>query len=80
MANKKSEMSIDDLFEKFGGPAAMGRALGVPPSTASEMRRRRSIPVRYWPALIEKAPEHKIAGIDAETLMRIHVHDRALAG
>lgn len=44
--------SVDDIFEYFGGPAKVARHLGVGPSTASEMRRRQSIPVEHWDMLL----------------------------
>lgn len=43
---------IRKLFEDFGGTTAMARAMGVKQSAASEMKRRKSIPVRYWANLI----------------------------
>lgn len=47
--------NVDDIFEAFGGNAAVARVLKVGPSTASEMKRRESIPVEYWPALVDEA-------------------------
>lgn len=47
--------NVGDIFELFGGNAAVARVLNVGPSTASEMKRRESIPVEYWPALIDEA-------------------------
>jgi hypothetical protein len=64
--------TISDIFDAFGGPSAVSRALGVNPSTASEMKRRRSIPVAYWPRLIEAAHERNIDGITYEVLVNAH--------
>jgi hypothetical protein len=47
--------TVSDIFDVLGGNAAVGRILGVNPSTASEMKRRESIPVEYWPALVAEA-------------------------
>jgi hypothetical protein len=66
--------TISDIFDAFGGPSAVSRALAVNPSTASEMKRRRSIPVAYWPRLIEAAGERGIAGITYEVLVNAHAH------
>ncbi|MER8925816.1 hypothetical protein NKJ51_12525 [Mesorhizobium sp. M0134] len=46
--------------------------IDVKHSAASEMRRRQSIPVRYWPQLIAGA---KTAGveIDSDLLVKVHV-------
>ncbi|MDQ0320011.1 hypothetical protein QO002_002149 [Pararhizobium capsulatum DSM 1112] len=47
--------TVSDIFDVFGGNAAVARILGVGASTASEMKRRESIPVEYWPALVDEA-------------------------
>jgi len=44
--------TVSDIFDIFGGNASVARILGVGPSTASEMKRRESIPVEYWPDLV----------------------------
>lgn len=64
--------TINELYEKFGGSGAVARAIRVKPSAASEMRRRKSIPVRYWPLLIEQAA---MAGmlLDNDMLVQMHV-------
>lgn len=64
--------TVVDLFETFGGPAAVGRIIARRASTASEMKRRRSVPTRYWPALISAAREKGI-DLDEATLVRIHL-------
>lgn len=62
--------NVGDIFELFGGNAAVARVLGVGPSTASEMKRRESIPVEYWPALVDAA---KHLGNDDLSLERIAI-------
>lgn len=70
--------SVPELIDAFGGPTAFARILDLKgPSTASEMKRNRSIPVDYWPRLIAAAREHGIRGITAEHLMKINVGEAA---
>lgn len=64
--------TVSDLFITLGGPAVIARILGKKPSTASEMKRRQSIPLTYWPALIAAAQEKGIE-LDEATLVRIHL-------
>lgn len=47
--------TVSDLIEALGGNSAFGRIIGKRPSTASEMKRRGSIPVEYWPAVTAAA-------------------------
>ncbi len=49
--------NVGSIFDELGGPAAVARILNVGTSTASEMKRRGSIPVRWWPQLISAAPD-----------------------
>jgi hypothetical protein len=64
-------VTVETVFETFGGPTAVANAIGVKPSTASEMRRRASIPVRYWPALVMAANEQGFA-INNDALVKMH--------
>lgn len=70
--------TVDDIFNEFGGPTAVGKVLGKEPSTASEMKRRGSIPVEYWPQLIAAAQERGIE-LDYGRLVSIHVAERKAA-
>ena len=64
--------SFGDLFKRLGGYAVVAEALGFAHSSAvSEMRRRNSVPVRHWPALIAKARELAIP-LDEAELARLH--------
>lgn len=65
--------TVEEVFAGFGGTSAFAGALGLNLSTASEMRRRSSIPVRYWPKLIDAARERDITGIDNNSLVEMHV-------
>jgi len=64
--------TVDDVFVGFGGTSAFAGALGLNLSTASEMRRRSSIPVRYWPKLVDAARERGVDGITNDELVKIH--------
>lgn len=64
--------SVEDLFSALGGPAEVGRIIGKGASTASEMKRRKSIPVPHWSFLIAAAAERQILGISFETLALMH--------
>lgn len=64
--------SIDELFKALGGPSKIARVIGKGSSTASEMKRRQSIPVQYWSALIDAAQENGVEGISYETLAQMH--------
>jgi hypothetical protein len=63
--------TVDDIFTTLGGTGAVAKIIGVKHSAASEMRRRGSIPVRYWPALMQGARELAVS-IDSDTLVTIH--------
>lgn len=65
-------LTIDSIFQAFGGTTAFATALDIKQSAASEMRRRGSIPVRHWPRLVRVAGERGIEGVDNDTLVRIH--------
>jgi hypothetical protein len=71
--------TVHDLFEAFGGPAAVGRILGTTTEHAAQMKRRKSIPVRWWPHLISAAKEQKIKLTEAD-LLRIHLPFSAEGG
>lgn len=64
--------TVPDIFHAFGGPGEISKAISVKPSTASEMKRRKSIPVRYWPDLVASAKRRGIRGISYETLVQLH--------
>ncbi|MEE7460643.1 hypothetical protein MFUR16E_04515 [Methylobacterium fujisawaense] len=64
--------SVMDLFEALGGTSAVARLLGVGQSTASEMKRRGSIPSEYWVGLVQKAHEAQIVGVTYEVLAFVH--------
>jgi hypothetical protein len=64
--------TLDDVFDAFGGPAAVGRVLGKSTEHAASMRRRGSIPVEYWPVLLSAAHKQNIDHLTYEALVLIH--------
>ncbi|WP_029074393.1 carph-isopro domain-containing protein [Kaistia adipata] len=67
--------TIGDLIDAFGGNTKFAAVIGKNVSTASEMKRRDSIPIDYWPLIIQAAAERGMAGIDADRLMKLHLKD-----
>lgn len=67
---------VSEIFDEIGGSGQMARALDVKPSAASEMKRRGSIPVRYWPQLVEAC---RARGVDVtyEQLVNLHLGQAA---
>lgn len=63
---------VPSLFEKLGGPTKVARILGVGFTTASEMKRRGSIPVKYWPQLVAASQEAGIDGVTYDLLVAMH--------
>ncbi|MBD8556330.1 hypothetical protein IFT84_17620 [Rhizobium sp. CFBP 8762] len=66
--------NIPDVFDIFTTNVKLAAVLSVGPSAVSEMKRRNSIPVEYWPTLVDAAREiggndltiEKLAIISAE--------------
>lgn len=63
---------VADIFAAFNGPASLARAIGVRTEHATLMKRRNSIPIRYWPALIAEAKRRGIA-LNVERLLQAHL-------
>lgn len=63
--------SVADIIDRFGGNTRFAELLGKKQTTASEMKRRKSIPVEHWPRLVEAAHQRGIT-LDYETLVKIH--------
>ncbi len=64
--------TVADIFAALGGTSAVARLLGVNQSTASEMKRRGSIPNEYWVLLVSRASEHGVDTVTYELLAKIH--------
>lgn len=65
-------MTVSEIIEHFGGPTKFAAVIGKNPSTASEMKRSGSIPVRYWPAIIQSEKGRAI-GLTSDALVAAHV-------
>jgi hypothetical protein len=64
--------SVSTIFETLGGPTRVARMLDVGFTTASEMKRRGSIPVKYWPRLVAACESQGIEGVTYQRLVEIH--------
>lgn len=69
-------MTLESLFNKFGGPSGVGRVIGKSTEHAAAMRRRGSIPVEYWPNLVSYAESHGLDGVTYEALVLMHTRFR----
>lgn len=69
--------SVSHIFQTLGGPTRVARMLDVGFTTASEMKRRGSIPVKYWPRLVAACSSQGIEGITYERLVEIHTEAAA---
>lgn len=63
---------VTNLFDEIGGPRKMAALLDVKPSAASEMKRRGSIPVKYWPKLVDGFKNLHLTNVDYDTLVSMH--------
>lgn len=64
--------SVQHIFKALGGPTKVARILDVGFTTASEMKRRGSIPVKYWPRLVEACEAEGIDDVNYERLVAMH--------
>ena len=69
--------SVEQLFDAFGKIIAFSDSVGCGYEAARQMRRRGSIPVKFWPKIIEACAEKEIEGVDYETLVRLHTAEAA---
>lgn len=63
--------TASDIINVLGGNAKVADFLGVGASTVSEMKRRDSIPVEYFPAIIKAAERAGNKTLTLEKLVRI---------
>lgn len=63
------DMTHADIINLWPSLAEFAADLSVEYGTAKAMRRRSSIPPKYWPAVVTKSSERDIEGITAEALM-----------
>lgn len=76
---KDVHRTVPELIDALGGASEVARLIARQPSTASEMKRRQSIPVRYWPALVAGAKAKGIDDLTYETLVAVHSKSEAAA-
>ena len=71
--------TVAEIIDALGGPTAFGRICGFsrnPAARGSDMRQRGSIPVIYWPHVVEAAEAASIA-INSDILVRAHQRRRS---
>jgi hypothetical protein len=56
--------NVGEIIDALGGSTAVARIIGKGPSTVSEMKRRGSVPVEYWPSLVAAAADAELADRD----------------
>jgi hypothetical protein len=71
----KSDSPLDTLYSELGGPAAVGRMLGISTEYAAAMKRRGSIPLEHWPVMI-MSPIGKTLGVTEARLLFAHTSVR----
>lgn len=67
-------LTVAEIVDKLGGPTKFGEICGFTVNQASrgsDIRRRGSIPVDYWPKIVEVALERGLP-ITYETLVEAH--------
>jgi hypothetical protein len=66
--------SVREIIDALGGPTEFGRICGFtknPGARGSDMRQRGSIPVIYWPRIVQAARAADLA-ITNDTLVAAH--------
>lgn len=80
-SRKVSDKTVSDVFAVFGGPAKFARTFGLKnPSTASEMKRRESISIGLWPAIVAEGAALKVEWLTYECLTLMHARTPQPAG
>jgi hypothetical protein len=71
------------VIDALGGPACYARGiieidgkLGMTVQYAPHLRRRNSIPPKFWPATVKLAKARGLAGVTHETLAAIYAAER----
>ena len=65
-------ITVAELIMELGGPSAVARMIRVRQSAASEMKRRGTIPPRYWRDLIQGAQEAGKRVVTSDLLVDLH--------
>ena len=73
-------LSVSDLIDILGGNAATARICGFKKNHSArggDLRRRKYIPVNYWPNILQHARANKLSGVVTPvTLIEAHVGHR----
>lgn len=69
--------SVDEIVDAFGGNVRLAEIIGKGPSTVSEFKRRKVIPIEYWATIIEEALRRGIEGIDEKVLLAASTSGKA---
>ena len=64
-------ISFAELIDRCGGPLKVADAFGISDSHARVMKTRNSIPVEYWPRLIDLAAAKGVDGVSFEALLAL---------
>ena len=67
----KPSITLSTIYEALNGAAEVGRALGISTEHAAGLRRRRSIPPRYWAELLTALTDKGVQATEAD-LVRIY--------
>ncbi len=62
-------MTFEQIIADLGGARGLALAIGVPESHARTMKARKSIPLKYWRALIAAADNAGIRDLDYAALI-----------
>lgn len=73
MSDQHPLSTVPGLIDAFGGATAFAAVIGKIPSTASEMKRRGSIPVDYWPTLVAASTGRPFGPLTYEHLVGMHL-------
>lgn len=74
---KKDNMkNVESIISDLGGNSVVAGWLNVGASTVSEMKRRKSIPVEYWPGLISLSSD-KGGSLTNDVLVDAHTKAKA---
>ena len=62
-------MTHTDIINLWPSLSDFAADMAIEYGTAKAMRRRGSIPPKYWPVIVSKAAERSINGVTADALM-----------
>jgi hypothetical protein len=72
MPNNQPMKTIPEIIDAIGGPFAFARLLKIKNSTATEIKRREVLAVKYWPVVVRHCKENKIRGVSNDVLVLLH--------